>query len=111
MTGDYQYLAEAPVTCQTSLVPLSRSQFYLVVQINVNGRRSKRRRRRKERVKEEEEEEEEVDDLDDEPTHSVVLVERKEGEEDGAVESQEAEEDSPFSAEGEEEEGTKDVEL
>lgn len=36
-SNDYQYLAEAPFSCQTSIVPVTRNQFYLVVQINMNG--------------------------------------------------------------------------
>ncbi|XP_059093261.1 uncharacterized protein LOC131888427 [Tigriopus californicus] len=31
------YLAESPFSCQTSIVPMTRNQFYLVVQINMNG--------------------------------------------------------------------------
>jgi hypothetical protein len=31
-----QYLAESPFSCQTSIVPVTRDQFYLVVQINMN---------------------------------------------------------------------------
>ncbi len=31
------YLAESPFSCQTSIVPVTRSQFYLVVQINMNN--------------------------------------------------------------------------
>ena len=32
-----QYLAESPFSCQTSIVPVTRNQFYLVVQINMNN--------------------------------------------------------------------------
>ena len=35
-SGEYQYLAKAPFSCQTSIVPVTRTQFYLVMQINLN---------------------------------------------------------------------------
>ncbi len=33
----YAYVAETPLSCQTSIVPIARNQFYLVVQINLNA--------------------------------------------------------------------------
>ena len=36
-SNEYQYLAEAPFSCQTSIVPMTRNQFYLVLQINMNS--------------------------------------------------------------------------
>lgn len=36
-SNEYQYLAEAPFSCQTSIVPMTRNQFYLVLQINMNN--------------------------------------------------------------------------
>ncbi len=46
-SGDYQYLAEAPFSCQTSIVPMNRNQFYLVVQINVNPQQQQQQQRRR----------------------------------------------------------------
>ena len=39
--GSQVYLAESPISCQTSIVPMTRNQFYLVVQINLNNGETK----------------------------------------------------------------------
>ena len=94
-SGDYQYLAEAPFSCQTSIVPLTRNQFYLVVQINVNPQQQQQqqqqqRRKRKQQqqqqqnglpvVEEAERGVDNVDENDDDAREEATIVGGEENE-------------------------------